>query len=503
MTPSLQQSDIFSFVATGIGSLIVDAKAGTGKTTTCVWSMEYIPKGESLVGPAVIFLAFNKNIATTLQQRVPKGCVASTFHSLGLRALKDSGIVERNVKIESGKCRKMVWNACDRNDPDTQNIIRLVSLCKSVPRRPEDWDNASLKELALRYDFTLENEARSFRVVLRVLENSFANLEEIDFDDMLWLPVLLNASFDKYDYIYVDEAQDTNDIQLEILGLLCKVVNHPTLGVVDVLSRLIAVGDPHQAIYGFRGANSDSMSRIAKRFSCTTLPLTVSYRCSKNGIKEAQKIVPAIQAHPDAIDGEVKRLETYVADDFEKGSIILCRNTAPLVAFAYDLLRRDVPCKILGRDIGKQLSDLVKKMHAFSLEDLEAKLQIWSVREAAKAVEENRSAERIHDQHECLVFFISSLDEDSRSVDSLLAKIELMFTDDSNGSSSSRVTLSTVHKAKGLEFPLVFLLDKEKYMPSRYATQPWQVKQEYNLLYVAVTRAIEKFCYINSGCWKN
>lgn len=209
-----------------------------------------------------------------------------------------------------------------------------------------------------------------------------------------------------------------------------------------------------------------------------------------------------IESHPDAIEGEVKHLALYTTKDFIKGSIILCRNTAPLIAFAYDLLRRDVPCKILGRDIGKQLSDLVKKMRAYSLVDLECKLNVWSDREAAKAVAENRSAERIHDQHECLVFFISSLDEDSRSVDSLLAKIELMFTDDSNGSSSSRVTLSTVHKAKGLEFPLVFLLDKEKYMPSRYATQPWQIKQEYNLLYVAVTRAIEKFVYINSGCWK-
>lgn len=270
---------------------MVDAKAGAAKTTTCVWSMDYIPKGESLLGPAVIMLAFNKNIATTLQQRVPKGCVASTFHSLGLRALKDSGIVQQNVKIESGKCRKMVWNACDRNDPDIQNIIRLVSLCKSVPRRPEDWDDALLKDLAVRYDFNFDVPNRAFRVVLRVLENSFTNTEEIDFDDMLWLPVLLNASFDKYDYIYVDEAQDTNDIQLEILERLCKPAKVDPFYVKfePSPSRLIAVGDPHQAIYGFRGANSDSMQRIAARFSCTTLPLTVSYRCSKRVVREAQK----------------------------------------------------------------------------------------------------------------------------------------------------------------------------------------------------------------------
>jgi DNA helicase II / ATP-dependent DNA helicase PcrA len=209
-----------------------------------------------------------------------------------------------------------------------------------------------------------------------------------------------------------------------------------------------------------------------------------------------------ILPHPDAPEGEVKTLSRYVPQDFVPGSLILCRNTAPLVAFAYGLLRRDIPCKILGRDIGAQLSSLVKKMRPINLQDLEEKLSKWRDREVEKCLRDDISPDRIYDQYECLCFFISSLDEDSRSVDSLLAKIELMFTDDTNGSSSSRVTLSTVHKAKGLEFPTVFLLDKEKYMPSRFAKQPWQIRQEYNLLYVAVTRAMEKLIYISSDSWK-
>jgi superfamily I DNA/RNA helicase len=150
----------------------------------------------------------------------------------------------------------------------------------------------------------------------------------------------------------------------------------------------------------------------------------------------------------------------------------------------------------------RALSSLVKKMRPINLQDLEEKLKIWRDREVEKCLRDDISPDRIYDQYECLCFFTSSLDEDSRSVDSLLAKIELMFTDDTNGSSSSRVTLSTVHKAKGLEFPTVFLLDKEKYMPSRYAKQPWQIRQEYNLLYVAVTRAMEKLIYISSDSWK-
>lgn len=209
-----------------------------------------------------------------------------------------------------------------------------------------------------------------------------------------------------------------------------------------------------------------------------------------------------IQPHPDAPEGLVSTLLQYEEQTFHPGSLILCRNTAPLVAFAYQLLLRDVPCKILGRDIGAQLSSLVKKMRPINLDDLESKLDTWCARESAKAIAELRDPERINDQYECVIFFINSLDEASRTVDSLLAKIELMFTDDRNGESYRRVTLSTIHKAKGLEFPTVFLLNRDL-LPSRFAKQEWQVRQEYNLLYVAVTRSKDKFYYIKSDNWKD
>lgn len=208
-----------------------------------------------------------------------------------------------------------------------------------------------------------------------------------------------------------------------------------------------------------------------------------------------------IESHPDAPEGAVLRMGQYQPSDFPVGSAILCRNTAPLVAFAYSLLHRDLPCRILGKDLGRQLSDIVKKRRAFNLEDLVDKLRLWHDREVEKAIVDDRSPERITDQHDCLTFFIAGLDDDSRSVDSLLAKIDLMFTDQSD-EGTSRITLSTVHRAKGLEFPTVFILDRAKYMPSRYAKQPWQLAQENNLLYVAITRTIETLVYINSDCWK-
>lgn len=209
-----------------------------------------------------------------------------------------------------------------------------------------------------------------------------------------------------------------------------------------------------------------------------------------------------IEPHPTNSEGQVKTLSLYSSSDFHPGSLVLCRNTAPLIAFAYQMLQRDLPCKILGRDIGAQLTNLVKKMRATGLEELLVKLESWRDREVAKAERERRSPERIFDQFDCLSFFVDSLDEDSRSVASLLAKIDLLFTDDTNGMSATRITLSTVHKAKGLEFETVFILDKDKYMPSRWAKQDWQIQQEFNLMYVAVTRAKENLFYVNSGCWR-
>lgn len=206
-----------------------------------------------------------------------------------------------------------------------------------------------------------------------------------------------------------------------------------------------------------------------------------------------------IESHPDAPEGEVKHLSQYVATDFPPNAVILCRNTAPLVGFAYALLQREVPCRILGRDIGANLISLVKKLRPINLDDFLNKLGVWLDREVEKAYKEDRSPERLYDQADCLKFFVDSLDEESRTVESLIAKIELMFTDQPE---VSRLTLSTIHKAKGLEFETVFILDFEKYMPSKWAVQDWQKIQERNLIYVAVTRAKRTLIYIYSESWK-
>lgn len=263
-------------------NILVEAVAGSGKTTTLLWLLDRIPqrKPNALLSQSICFLAFNKNIAETLKSRCPSYVSCSTFHSLGLRALKTCSDIDptasrRRDFVDSRKVPKLVWKRLDRDNPDTQAIIRLVGLLKSLDHVAEAFDVASLIQ---HHELDFADPRAATSVALDVLEESNRNLDQIDFDDMLYLPVLLNATFSTQDWLLVDECQDLNSIQHEILARSA-----------GPSTRIIAVGDRHQAIYGFRGASADSMEKLQSRFNMTELPLSISYRCPKAVVAEAQK----------------------------------------------------------------------------------------------------------------------------------------------------------------------------------------------------------------------
>lgn len=284
--PSPLQSAIGTAVRAADHNIMVRACAGSGKTTTLLWLLSQIPRTDSFLAPSIVFLAFNKSIADTLASRCPAGVTCSTFHSLGFRALKNSGAVDRKAAVDSRKCAKILWKLTDKDDPDFQGILKLVSLLKgqSVALEP-----TRVRDLCFHYDVDFINEHKSIDIALEVVARSTKDLSSIDFDDMLYLPVRLGVELDSFDWIFVDEAQDTNEVQVEILDRLQLpwISSRPDEQYSP--SRLVAVGDSHQAIYGFRGTNSDAMSRIASRFAMQEYPLDVSYRCPKVVVAEAQR----------------------------------------------------------------------------------------------------------------------------------------------------------------------------------------------------------------------
>lgn len=285
----------------------------------------------------------------------------------------------------------------------------------------------------------------------------------------------------KFNLIFGDEAQDTNAIQRAILR---KMIGKTT--------RVIAVGDPAQAIYGFRGADSNSMNRIAKEFNCVTLPLTVSYRCPQSVVLHAQQWVNHIECAPDAPMGEVQRLQTsWSPDQFKAGDMIVCRTTAPLIALGYKLLTQRKPFYIMGREIGSNLKALVTKQKAKGIDALQEKLAAWNSREVEKAIakDDESKAQAISDKYQALCHLIDSLNENNRTIPALIKIIDDLFAEKQNAT-----ILCTIHKAKGLESENVYWLNSSQ-CPSKWA-RGWQKQQEINLCYVATTRAKSKLILI-------
>lgn len=204
-----------------------------------------------------------------------------------------------------------------------------------------------------------------------------------------------------------------------------------------------------------------------------------------------------IQPHPSAPIGEVSRLSQYSKEHFVPPCAILCRNTAPLVAFAYELLHRNVPCRVVGKDLGWALCKIVDKLDTNM--QIDQALLCWFERTRTERESKGQSMEQIEDQYKSIKAFLRNLGPTDGKVE-LRAAISAMFTDAT--SDGTKVLLLTIHRSKGLEWPTVFLLDFPKLLPSKYATQQWQLTQERNLSYVAITRSMDKLYYINSDNWK-
>jgi superfamily I DNA/RNA helicase len=167
---------------------------------------------------------------------------------------------------------------------------------------------------------------------------------------------------------------------------------------------------------------------------------------------------------------------------------------------AYKLIRKKRACKVLGRKIGTGLISLVKKMNAANVDDLIDRLEVYVEREVLKfeAKGKEQQAQAVRDRVDTVNIFIEQLTEDNRTIDGLIQAISDLFADSNVG----MITLSTIHRAKGREWDRVFILDPQL-MPSPWARQEWQQKQEKNIQFVAVTRAKKELAYIKLDNWQD
>jgi superfamily I DNA/RNA helicase len=492
--PSKYQQALFDWIVKGKGSAIVEAVAGSGKTTSMVQALKLIDPKKS-----ILFLAFNKSIAEELKSRAPSYVNCMTMNSLGHRAvMKQFGRLTLETRKTSIILREMVADGTVSKmelDLNWGPISKLISVAKSaglvpkslpelnslLPDTAETWDQLiAYYDIEFANDLDAGSKERVLDIVRMALTRSIEQTTTIDFNDQLYFPVIYNLPLPQNDWVLVDEAQDISAIQRVLLTKSLKPKG-----------RLIAVGDPKQAIYAFRGADSNSLNNIAKTFNCVTLPLSISYRCPKAVVREAKQIVSHIESADTAPEGSVQDLGLLKPSMFKIKDMVVCRNTAPVVRLAYMLISSKIPAKVMGRDIGEGLANLIKKLHAVDIADLRQKLEIWRNRECEKLLKKDSEAnlDPIEDKFNCMTCFIEC--SGATSIDGLLAAINSMFGESSAGC----VTLSTIHKAKGLEAERVFILDAWR-LPSHYAKLPHQLEQEYNLLYVAITRAQKELYYV-------
>lgn len=471
---SAHQVDLFDWAESGAGNVMVVAVAGSGKTTTGVEMVKRM-RGSH------IYLAFNKPIATELSSR---GVNGRTFHSLCYGPVtKAKGVREVNGNKLSILVRENFDDSTRR--AYGQFITRLVGLARNAGIGTNIAPNVASEWLALAEHHDLEPDSDSadidHGVTLAMELLAISNDSPlVDFDDLLYVAVKDGLSLPKFDNVLVDEGQDTNAIQRAIIK---KIMHSRT--------RLAVVGDPAQAIYGFRGADSDSMALIAQEFNCKEMPLTVTYRCPNAVVKYAQQWVDHIQAAPGAPDGAVTELATWNNKVFAPHDLVVCRTTKPLVALAYRLIRDRIPARVMGREIGQGLRKLVERMAPSytgtrGLDMMIGKLHTYTEREVAKAKakDDDAKAEAIRDKTDCILCIADGLPETERTVPALIVAIESLFSD----VATLGVTLATIHKAKGLEANRVFWLNASK-CPAQWARQEWQMQQEDNLCYVATTRA--------------
>tara|TARA_B100000161_G_C33546249_1_gene413197 strand:- start:372 stop:1802 length:1431 start_codon:yes stop_codon:yes gene_type:complete len=468
ITGTQEQEEIWNAIENTEAHIFVNAGAGTGKTFTIV-------EGAKRIGnQKAAFLAFNKSIATELQERLPEDVEAKTFHAFGFAAIRNAGI---KTKVNNYKLNNIIKDLLGE-DYHITPLKKLVSLVKGSML--EGNDKKAINQLIDEYNIQFESireEEIAVQSIPAILTMCKTQTHHIDFDDMIWLPLVSDYPLPHYDIMFVDEAQDFNEMQRELIS---RCVNG---------GRCIIVGDKNQAIYGFRGADSNSISMFEDRLSGSSrdikhYPLTITWRCPKSVVAEANRYVSDFRCPSDAIDGTV-----IVNAPFnpQRNDMVLCRYNAPLIGAFYDLISQGKSAYILGRDMTKGLITSVEKITknkhmgtqefwALFMKDFEFK--------HAKLLEQNKinQALTLEDKRDCISIFV----EKTTTVGGIIEEIKRVF----DGNDKGEIMLSTVHKAKGLEADNVYILATDR-MP-----HPKGGHEENNICYVAITRAKKTLLYV-------
>lgn len=440
----------------------------------------------------------------------------STLHSIGWSLIKQH-LSTSSLKIDTKKYKKIAekLNYLSKKDRSSflfkkgaignnkafiklLDLVRFTNISLTVENIAEVCRHFELSDI---YKFEMVRDAIE-RCLDEGVKAAKLSIPTFDFADQIWLPVKWKLAkeswFEPYKFVLVDECQDLNSCQLEL-----------ALSLVGSTGRLLFVGDKNQAIMGFSGADCNSYDVIVRKTEAIELPLSICYRCPTSHIKLVSRNFEEIhiQCKEDAIEGSISTIDE--SDLWEEnsesalvtGDMVLSRKTAPLVSLCIKLISKGIAATVKGKAIGELIkSDLqeIAKMPEFEYSQfLEFVDKFKQIKKAKFADSENEEQllETLKDKLEALVV-IYSTQPDSTRIEQLEDYIDRLFSDD-----VSPITLSTCHRAKGLEAERVFIICPED-LPLKWKKQrEWQLKQEYNLLYVALTRSKRDLFIVGRPDW--
>ncbi len=469
-----EQQDIIDHIGTR-NCFSVMARAGTGKSTTGAMICKTNSKKK------IKYVSFTRDNADDLKKKMPLNVDCSTWNSFGVRSFakfpeldkwKMPNIVSQDEEYDIRRASKEdKANVSENKD----NMLKLCNLVKNYSINPTEEDVIFLLD---NYEVSLSlPRSKVIEDALRFVEISDGIKHKVDFTDQIRFPVIgntLKADFDKF---IVDEQQDNTPIR--------------TIGMEQLMNKGVQVGglgDDLQSMYGFAGADCFAMQNWIKVIGEENVfPLTINFRCDKNIIREAQKVVPDIKWFEEKDDGIVRRIETQAfSENFKEGDVAISRFNKIIIPACFRLIKEGKKATIIGRDFGDQLKNMITGFNSTSIEDFYKKIDLWLKRKS-QYLEEGSAMDAIMDKHECLKFFADSCE----TVEDILKRIDDIFNTSTDG-----YRFCTGHKAKGMEWPRVFVLDSSKFKMSRNGMKPMQIQQENNIFYVAITRPQHELVYV-------
>ena len=570
------------------GPCLVIAGAGSGKTKVLTTRIANLIES-GVPSYQILAITFTNKAAKEMRDRLEtlakdNKAFVGTFHSFGLRVIRENvnalGMTSNFTILDSDDVTSLVKKILKEKGYDTKEVSPSY-----IKNRISFIKNEMLTDAEVEKFFQSEMEKIAYEIYkeynIKLKKNN-----SVDFDDLLRIPVLLFQNHpdilefyqNKYQYILIDEYQDTNEVQYKLVKLLSKKYQN-----------LFVVGDPDQSIYQFRGANYKNILNFERDYPNTVvIPLEDNYRSTKMILDAANSVIKNNKErkeknlrshHGDGVKTKfmvgydekheislvIEEIKKLLEQGYKKRDIaIFYRTNAQSRVIEEQFLKANIPYKVVGSYYfysRKEIKDLicylrlilnqnddislrrvinvpkrgigptsVNKLEQKSIEEnksmfdaitsgkeLEFKNLILDIKKESeslsltelvdcvleksgmkKELETDPSLESELRLDNLMEFksITATYEDTTGSVDlgDFLEEISLIADISEHKNDDDVVTLMTLHSAKGLEFPVVFLVGMEEgiFPHQNSFTEEGGLEEERRLCYVGITRAEEK-----------